>query len=575
MSDIFQQHICDSNPPLNMQQVPASHTHDIEGNEATDPDPTSPSLKVKDERVDEVPPSSITEEVTRTDRAPSPLKAMEEATRTDPAPSPLPILEPVSKRTDGDPTLDTSSPLGEYEEIQSQLDEMEGEDDSSEGFYKLLRENAEAYLEPTDFCLFEQLPPLWSHIQKRGRNVGFQTLGMIGDTQKVLEIPLNERNELIKALDKLSRETFGRNAERRPRISGMDKRINELMSLPIKDRLDWKASFPDQYGRRIRFLSIEQRSRTDSEGILQSKLPAWFDPNFDTVSHNYTELTEGAPTYFTEFMEQEDSSEQDKLEPVTPWFDADALNNIHTERSAVSTYRSRPNNYIQQHGNSFTKQREFRQWVTGDPSTSLHLPKLPVVAPIISEKSQPIQVCSIDSIPEHVPTVNVPEPVTRQDVAPQEEPTSSQPMEREIGEDIELNRPVKLFFHRSMRIEDLQSSRRAIDMSIASSLHRQIDPRSKDIDYKRPRLSADDRINKMSIIAFLLKYQTWDKYGRKIANRSFEAPGQSDWTRAFMIATQLFGEGQAEITQDKIKDRSPQTYTRRDHQGYNSAFGKD
>ncbi|KAL0208747.1 hypothetical protein P9112_011334 [Eukaryota sp. TZLM1-RC] len=626
MSDISQPDISDSNPPLNMQQVPASHTHDIEGNEATDPDPTSPSLNVEeDERVDEVPPSSTTEEVTRTDPAPSPLrkketdevtrtdpapsplrkketdevtrtdlapsplrkketdeatrtdpapsplrkketdevtrtdpapsplKAMEEATRTDLAPSPLPILEPVSKGTDGDPTLDTSSPLGEYEEIQSQLDEMEGEDDSSEGFYKLLREDAEAYLEPTDFCLFEQLPPLWSYVQKEAETL-------------VLEIPLNERNELIKALDKLSRETFGRNAERRPRISGMDKRINELMSLPIKDRLDWKASFLDQYGRRIRFLSIEQRSRTDSEDILQSKLPAWFDPNFDTEIHNYTELTEGAPTYFREFMEQEDSSEQDKLEPVTPWFDADALNNIHTERSAVSTYRSRPNNYTQQHGNSFTKQREFRQWVTGDPSTSLHLPKLPVVAPIISEKSQPIQVCSIDSIPDHVPTVNDPEPVTRQDVAPQEEPTSCQPMESEIGEDIELNGPVvgetappqpsvrDSSSDRPMRIEDLQSSRRAIDMSIASSLHRQIDPRSKDIDYKRPRLSADDPINKMSIIAFLLKYQTWDKYGRKIANRSFEAPGQSDWTRAFMIATQLFGEGQAEITQDRIKD---------------------
>ncbi|KAL0210806.1 hypothetical protein P9112_009104 [Eukaryota sp. TZLM1-RC] len=346
----------------------------------------------------------------------------------------------------------------------------------------------------------------------------------------------------------------------------MDKRINEMMSLPIKDRLDWKASFLDQHGRRIRFLSIEQRSRTDSEDILQSKLPAWSDPNFDTEIHNYTELTEGAPTYFREFMEQEDSSEQDKLEPVTPWFDADALNNIHTERSAVSTYRSRPDNYIQQHGNSFTKQREFRQWVTGDPSTSLHLPKLPVVAPIISEKSQPIQVCSIDSIPEHVPTVNVPELVTRQDVAPQEEPTSSQPMECEIGEDIELNGPVvgetalpqpsvrNSSSDRSMRIEDLQSSRRAIDMSIASSLHRQIDPRFKDIDYKRPRLSADDPINKMSIIAFLLKYQTWDKYGRKIGNRSFEAPGQSDWSRALMIATQLFGEGQAEITQDRIKD---------------------
>ncbi|KAL0214342.1 hypothetical protein P9112_006526 [Eukaryota sp. TZLM1-RC] len=99
MSDIFQQDISDSNPPLIMQQVPATHIHDIEGNEATDPDPTSPSLKIEeDERVDEVPPSSATEEVTRTDSAPSPLKAMEEATRTDPAPSPLPIPEPVSKK---------------------------------------------------------------------------------------------------------------------------------------------------------------------------------------------------------------------------------------------------------------------------------------------------------------------------------------------------------------------------------------------------------------------------------------------------------------------------------------------
>ncbi|KAL0223400.1 hypothetical protein P9112_002790 [Eukaryota sp. TZLM1-RC] len=110
-------------------------------------------------------------------------------------------------------------------------------------------------------------------------------------------------------------------------------------------------------------------------------------------------------------------------------------------------------------------------------------------------------------------------------------------MESEIGEDIELNEPVvgetappqlsvrTSSSDRPMRIEDLQSSRRAIDMTIASSLHRQIDSRFKDIDYKRPRLSADDPINQMSIIAFLLKYQTWDKYGQKIANKGFEAPG--------------------------------------------------
>ncbi|KAL0214019.1 hypothetical protein P9112_006203 [Eukaryota sp. TZLM1-RC] len=113
-------------------------------------------------------------------------------------------------------------------------------------------------------------------------------------------------------------------------------------------------------------------------------------------------------------------------------------------------------------------------------------------------------------------------------------------MESEIEEDTKLNGPVvretalpqpsvRVYSSdRPMSIEGLPSSRRAIDMSIASSLHRQIDLRSKDIDYKRPRLSADDPINKMSIIAFLLKYQTWDKYGRKRAYRSFEAPGQSD-----------------------------------------------
>ncbi|KAL0222668.1 hypothetical protein P9112_002058 [Eukaryota sp. TZLM1-RC] len=317
---------------------------------------------------------------------------------------------------------------------------------------------------------------------------------MVGDTQRVLEIPLNERNELIEALDKLSRETFERNAEQRPRLSGMDKRIKEIMTLSINDRLDWNATHLDQFGKRIRFLSIEQRSRTNSEDILQSKLPAWFDPHFDTEIHIYTELTEGAPTYFREFMEQEDSGNPDKFEPVTPWFDADALNNIHTERSCVSTYRSRFNNYVQQHGNSFTTQRDFRQWLTGDLSTSFHLPKLPVVAPIILEKNQPIQVLSIEGILEHVPTVNVPIYVERQDITSQEKPTASQPMESEIGDDIELNGPVfgetappqhsvrVSSSDRPMSIEDHQSSRRVIDMTIASSLYRQVYPQSKDID---------------------------------------------------------------------------------------------
>ncbi|KAL0208123.1 hypothetical protein P9112_010710 [Eukaryota sp. TZLM1-RC] len=63
MSDIFQQDISDPNSSPNMQQQePKTHTHihNKEGNEATNPDPTSPSLKVEeDERVAKVPPSSV------------------------------------------------------------------------------------------------------------------------------------------------------------------------------------------------------------------------------------------------------------------------------------------------------------------------------------------------------------------------------------------------------------------------------------------------------------------------------------------------------------------------------------
>ncbi|KAL0205031.1 hypothetical protein P9112_000338 [Eukaryota sp. TZLM1-RC] len=189
MSDIFQQDISDPNFSPNMQQEPATYTHihNKEANEATDPDPTSPSLKVKDESVGEVSPSSAMEEVTRKDPAPStlkrkqerneatrtylvppPLKRKEEtdeATRTDPAPSPLPNVEPVSKGTDGNPTLDTSSPLGEYEEIQSQLDEMEGEADSSD-ILQTPNKDAELHLKSMDLYTSEQLSSSWIQTQK-------------------------------------------------------------------------------------------------------------------------------------------------------------------------------------------------------------------------------------------------------------------------------------------------------------------------------------------------------------------------------------------------------------------------
>ncbi|KAL0224207.1 hypothetical protein P9112_003597 [Eukaryota sp. TZLM1-RC] len=119
---------------------------------------------------------------------------------------------------------------------------MEGKDHSTEEFYKFLKEDAEAYLEPTAFYPFGQLPPLWSSIPKRGRNVVFQTLGMIGDIQRVLKISTNERIELIKALDETSRETFRRNAERRLKLSGMDNKIKAIMTLGIKDKFDWMGS---------------------------------------------------------------------------------------------------------------------------------------------------------------------------------------------------------------------------------------------------------------------------------------------------------------------------------------------
>ncbi|KAL0220108.1 hypothetical protein P9112_005761 [Eukaryota sp. TZLM1-RC] len=97
MSDISQQDISDPNSSPNMQQQESAthiHTHNKDVNEVTDPDPTSPSPKVKDERADEVPPSSVIKEVMR----------------TDPAPSPLPNIEFISKETDGNPILDTCFP---------------------------------------------------------------------------------------------------------------------------------------------------------------------------------------------------------------------------------------------------------------------------------------------------------------------------------------------------------------------------------------------------------------------------------------------------------------------------------
>ncbi|KAL0213663.1 hypothetical protein P9112_005847 [Eukaryota sp. TZLM1-RC] len=54
-----------------------------------------------------------------------------------------------------------------YEKLQSVLDKS---DDEEKGLRHQIMKDAEAHLESTDYCLFEQLPPLWKQIAKRGRN---------------------------------------------------------------------------------------------------------------------------------------------------------------------------------------------------------------------------------------------------------------------------------------------------------------------------------------------------------------------------------------------------------------------
>ncbi|KAL0211479.1 hypothetical protein P9112_009777 [Eukaryota sp. TZLM1-RC] len=106
----------------------------------------------------------------------------------------------------------------------------------------------------------------------------------------------------------------------------------------------------------------------------------------------------------------------------------------------------------------------------------------------------------------------------------------------------------RISYEEPLRLEDLQASRNILDMSIASTLQRHVDSRPRSAEYKAPHLSEKDPLNKMSLVSFLLKFQTRDKYGRKIGDRSFQAPGQSDWSRAMLIATQIFGEGKTQIT---------------------------
>ncbi|KAL0215548.1 hypothetical protein P9112_007732 [Eukaryota sp. TZLM1-RC] len=116
--------------------------------------------------------------------------------------------------------------------------------------------------------------------------------------------------------------------------------------------------------------------------------------------------------------------------------------------------------------------------VTGDQSTELHQrPKLPVIAPVISEKEQPVQVCSIDVLPNHIPTVDVTERVNRPTRVVQEPSTSSQPMLTSASEnEVELSGPSldetpspqpprrRISSEEPLRVADFQASRNFLNM---------------------------------------------------------------------------------------------------------------
>ncbi|KAL0208381.1 hypothetical protein P9112_010968 [Eukaryota sp. TZLM1-RC] len=121
------------------------------------------------------------------------------------------------KDTNVESSLETSSVLKDYEELQCVLDEIDNE---AKEFRQQIMKDAEAHLEPTDYCLFEQLPPPWQQIIKLGRNMGFQTLDHKRGPNRVYEFPQSERKELIIALDALSRDNYGHGAECRPNRHG-------------------------------------------------------------------------------------------------------------------------------------------------------------------------------------------------------------------------------------------------------------------------------------------------------------------------------------------------------------------
>ncbi|KAL0223730.1 hypothetical protein P9112_003120 [Eukaryota sp. TZLM1-RC] len=108
--------------------------------------------------------------------ASSKSKMMESGTEPPPASSKSNLMPQKGSGTGPPPSSpknanvgscsETSTVLQGYEELQSVLDEL---DDEEKEFRQHIMKDAEAHLEPTNYCLFEQLPPSWKQIPKTGK----------------------------------------------------------------------------------------------------------------------------------------------------------------------------------------------------------------------------------------------------------------------------------------------------------------------------------------------------------------------------------------------------------------------
>ncbi|KAL0211518.1 hypothetical protein P9112_009816 [Eukaryota sp. TZLM1-RC] len=141
--------------------------------------PSAPSQRKPMESGTEPPPVSSKSDIKVPGSEPPPASSKynkpQKVSGTGPPPS-------SPKNTNVGSSSETSSFLKGYEELQSVLDKL---DDEEKKLRQQIMKDAEAHLEPTDYCLFEQVPPLWKQIPKIGRNVGFQTLGYKRDPNRV------------------------------------------------------------------------------------------------------------------------------------------------------------------------------------------------------------------------------------------------------------------------------------------------------------------------------------------------------------------------------------------------------